>query len=24
VGYYREVAWKFDRWLDLVAVQKTI
>jgi L-amino acid N-acyltransferase YncA len=24
VGYYREVAWKFDRWLDLVAVQKTL
>jgi phosphinothricin acetyltransferase len=24
VGYYREVAFKFDRWLDLVAVQRTI
>lgn len=24
VGYYREVAWKFGRWLDLVAVQKTL
>ena len=24
VGYFREVAHKFDRWLDLVAVQKTI
>ena len=24
VGYFREVAQKFDRWLDLVAVQKTI
>lgn len=24
VGYYREVASKFDRWLDLVAVQKTL
>ena len=24
VGYYREVAWKFERWLDLVAVQKTL
>jgi len=23
VGYFREVAHKFDRWLDLVAVQKT-
>jgi L-amino acid N-acyltransferase len=24
VGYFREVAHKFDRWLDLVAVQKAI
>jgi phosphinothricin acetyltransferase len=24
VGFYREVAQKFDRWLDLVAVQKVI
>lgn len=24
VGLYREVAWKFDRWLDLVTVQKTL
>jgi phosphinothricin acetyltransferase len=24
VGYFREVAQKFDRWLDLVAVQKAI
>ena len=24
VGFYREVAHKFDRWLDLVAVQKVI
>jgi L-amino acid N-acyltransferase YncA len=24
VGFYREVAHKFDRWLDLVAVQKAI
>lgn len=24
VGFYREVARKFDRWLDLVAVQKAI
>jgi L-amino acid N-acyltransferase len=24
VGYYREVAFKFDRWLDLVAGQRTI
>lgn len=24
VGFFREVAHKFDRWLDLVAVQKAI
>lgn len=24
VGYFREVAYKFDRWLDLVAVQRRI
>jgi len=24
VGFYPEVAHKFDRWLDLVAVQKRI
>jgi phosphinothricin acetyltransferase len=24
VGFFREVAYKFDRWLDLVAVQKAI
>lgn len=24
VGFFREVAHKFDRWLDLVAVQKSI